>query len=60
VLQFDHVRKCNYQFVQFGQNNVIGIYFTVGKHGVAKDMNRSLLEMVRCLLSNAQLTSFLG
>ena len=35
------------------QNNGIGIHFTIGKHGMAKEMNRSLLEKVRCLLSNA-------
>ena len=52
VLQFDHAGEC-IDFCDFDQNNDIAIYFIVGKHGVAKEMNRSLLEKVQCLLFNA-------
>ena len=38
------------QFLRFGQN--IGTHFTEGIHG-SKEINRSLLEKVQCLLSNA-------
>jgi len=41
--------------LQFGQNTGIGTHFTNGIHGLAKKINRSLLEKIRCLLSNAQL-----
>ena len=55
VLQFDHVGEYNDRFLQFGQTNGIRILFIIGKYGVDKDMNRSLLEKVRSLLSNVQL-----
>jgi len=42
-------------FLQFGQNTGIGTYFTNGLHGLAKEINCSLLEKLRCLLSNARL-----
>ena len=44
-----------YQFLRFGQNTGIATHFTIGIHGVAKEVNRSLLEKVRWLLSNAGL-----
>ena len=53
VLQIDNVGEYKNQFLQFGQNNGISIHFKIGKHGMAKEMNRFLLEKVRCLLSNA-------
>ena len=43
------------QFLRFGQNTGIGTHFTEGIHGLTKEINRSLLEKVRCLLSNARL-----
>jgi len=43
------------QFLRFGQNTGIGTHFTEGIHGLAKEVNRSLLEKVRWLLSNARL-----
>ena len=43
------------QFLRFGQNTGIGTHFTDGIHGLAKEMNHSLLEKVWCLLSNARL-----
>ena len=55
VLKIDNIREYNDQFLQFGQNNEIGIHFKMTKHGVATEMNRFLLEKVRCLLSNGQL-----
>jgi len=54
-LQIDNVEKYKNQFLRFDQNTGIGIHFTNGIHGVAKKMNCSLLEKVRCLLSNASL-----
>ena len=44
--QFDHVGEYKDRFMSFGQNNDIAIHFTVGKHGVVKEMNRFLLESV--------------
>ena len=55
LLQIDNIGEYKDRFLQFGQNNRIDIHFTIGKHGVTKEMNCSLLENVRCLLSNAQL-----
>ena len=56
MLQFDNVGEYNRnQFLQFGQNNGFEIHFTVQKHEMAKEMNRFLLEKIRCLLSNTQL-----
>ena len=43
------------QFLRFGQNTGIGTYFTEGIHELAKEINCSLLEKVRYLLSNARL-----
>jgi len=40
-------------FLQFEQNNGIDIHFKTGKYGVAKEMNRSLLEKIWYVLSNA-------
>jgi len=54
VLQFDRFGEFKDRLLQFGLNNSIGIHFTIEKHRVAKEVNRSLLENVRCLLSNAQ------
>jgi len=53
--KFDNVKKYKNQFLQFGQNTGIGTHFTNGIHGLAKKINRSFLEKVRCLLSNARL-----
>ena len=55
MFQFDYVGQHKDQFLQFGQNNGIGIHFTVGKYGVAKEMNCSLLQKVRYLMSNVSL-----
>jgi len=52
VLQIN-VEKYKDQFLQFGQNNEIGIHFKIGEHGLAKEMNCSSLEKIRYLLSNA-------
>ena len=42
--------------MRFDQNNSIGIHFTIEKQiGVAKNINRGLLEKVWYLLSNASL-----
>jgi len=54
-LQIGNVERYKNQFLQFGQNSGIGTHFTNGIHGLAKDINRSLLEKVRCLLFNARL-----
>ena len=43
------------QFFRFGQNTGIGAHFTDETHGLAKEINHSLLEKARCLLSNALL-----
>jgi len=55
VLQIDSIGEYKDQFLRFGQNNGIDIYFKISKHGLAKEMSRFFLEKVRCLLSNAQL-----
>jgi len=52
-LQIDNVEKYKNQFLQFGQNTGIGTHFTNGIYGLAKKINRCLLEKVRYLLSNA-------
>jgi len=54
-LQISIVERYRNQFLRFGQNTGIGTHFTDGIHGLAKEINRSLLEKVRCLLSNSQL-----
>ena len=60
-LQIGNVERYKNQFLQFGQNTGIGTHFTDGLYGFAKEINCSLLEKVRCLLSNAQLDkSFLA
>ena len=41
--------------VRFGPNTDIGTHFTEGIHRLAKEVNYSLLEKVRWLLSNARL-----
>jgi len=43
------------QFLRFGQNTGIGTHFTDGIYGLAKEINRSLLEKARWLLFNARL-----
>ena len=53
-LQIGNVEKYN-QFLQFGQNTGISTHFTNEIHGLAKEINRSLLEKVPFLLSNARL-----
>ena len=55
VLQIDSVGKYKDQFLRFDQNTGVDIHFTNGIHGVAKEINSSLLEKKRCLLSNARL-----
>ena len=54
VLQINNSGEYKDQFLQFW-NNGIGIHFKTGKHRVAKEMNRFLLENVQYLLSNTQL-----
>ena len=54
-LQIGNVERNMNQFLQFGQNTGIGTHFTEGIPGLAKEVNRSLLEKVRWLLSNAGL-----
>ena len=55
MLQIDNIGEYEDKFLRFGWNTGIGIHFTIEKHEMTKEMNRSLLEKVRCLLSNAQL-----
>ena len=55
VPQFDHVGEFKDRFLQFGQNNNIGIHFTVRKHEMTNEMNCSLLEKIKYLLFNALL-----
>ena len=52
VIQIDNIREYKDQFLRFGKSNRIG---KIGKHGMAKELNRYLLEKVQYLLSNAQL-----
>ena len=54
-LRIGNVERNNNQFLRFGQNTGISTHFIDGIHGLAKEINRSLLEKVRCLLFNAQL-----
>jgi len=51
-LQIGNVEKYKNQFLKFGQNTGIGTHFTNEIHEFAKEINHSLLEKVRCLLSN--------
>ena len=53
-LQIGNVEKYKNQFLRLGQNTGIDTHFIDGIHGLAKEINRSLLEKVRCLLSNAR------
>ena len=46
------------QFLRFDQNTGISTHFTDGIHGLAKEINCSLLEKARCLLSIARLDKF--
>ena len=60
-LQIGNVERHKNQFLQFSQNISIGTHFTDEIHELAKEINRSLLEKARCLLSNAWLDkSFLA
>ena len=54
-LQIGNVERDMNQFLRFGQNTGIATHFTTGIHELAKEVNRSLLEKVRWLLSNARL-----
>ena len=54
-LQIGNVERCMNQFLQFGLNIGIGTHFTDKIYELAKEINRSLLEKVRYLLSDAQL-----
>ena len=54
-LQIDNIERYKNQFLRFGQNTGIGTQFTDRIHGLAKEINRFLLEKVQYLLSNAQL-----
>ena len=54
-LQIGNIGRDMNQFLRFGQNTGIATHFTRGIHGLTKEVNRSLLEKVRWLLSNAQL-----
>ena len=60
ALQIDKVTKYKNQFLQFGQNNWIGIHFKIDKYGVSKKVNRTLLKKVQRLLSNAQYDKSFG
>jgi len=46
-LQIGNVERDMNQFLQFGQNTGNYTHFTEGIHGLAKEVNRSLLEKVR-------------
>ena len=59
-LQIGIVERYKNQFLQFGLNTGIGTHFTNKIHGLAKKINRSLLEKTRCLLSNAKLDKCFG
>ena len=54
-LQIGNVERYKNQFLRFGQNTGIGAHFIDGIYGLAKKINRSLLEKARGLLYNAQL-----
>ena len=53
--QIGNVERSKNQFLRFGQNTGIGTHFTNEIHGLAKRINRPLLEKVQYLLSNARL-----
>ena len=46
VLRYDHVEEYKDSFLQFGQNNGIEAHFTDEKDGIAREVNRALLEKV--------------
>ena len=50
-LHIGNVERDMNQFLRFSQNTGIGTHFTEGINGLAKEINRSMLEKVRCLLS---------
>jgi len=54
-LQIDNVGRDMNQFLQFGQNTGIATHFAKGINGLARKVNRSLLEKVQWLLFNARL-----
>jgi len=54
-LQIGNVERDINQFLRFDQNTGIGTHFIECIHGLVKEVNRSLLEKVRCLLSNVRL-----
>ena len=54
-LQIGNIERYKNQFLQFGQNIGISTHFSDGIHELVKKINRSFLEKIRCLLSNAQL-----
>ena len=43
-LKISNVERYKNQFLRFGQNTGIGTHFTDRIHGLAKEINRSLLE----------------
>jgi len=45
-VQIGNVEKYKNQFLQFGQDTGIGTHFTNELHGLAKEINCSLLEKV--------------
>jgi len=51
-LQIDNAERYKNQFLQFGQNTSTDTHFTNRIYGLAKEINRSLLEKVsfRCLM----------
>ena len=54
-VQIGNVGRDMNRFLWFGQNNGICTHSTKGINGLAKEVNRSLLEKIRWLLSNARL-----
>ena len=51
-LQIGNIERDMNQFLRFDQNTSISTHFKEGIHGLAKEVNCSLLEKVRWLLSN--------
>ena len=54
-LLIGNVERYRNQFLRFVKNTGIGTHFTDRLYGLAKEVNCSLLEKARCLLSNARL-----
>ena len=54
-VQIGNVERYKNQFLLFGQNTSISTHFINGIRELAKEINCSLLEKARCLLSNARL-----